>query len=136
MPFSNASSGALTTSRSRLLLKGEEPYSVGEFLEQSRLPSSSWLLQINRVTLPPTDPELVDRRATLVFDHTPPVKPTHDEIKAARELLVQMCAVGFPNIQREFIDVFTSFLQTSKSLNYKSLSVLLQRSASTCDQGK
>ncbi|XP_017025668.1 uncharacterized protein Apoltp [Drosophila kikkawai] len=116
VPFSNASSGALTTSRSRLVLRGEDPYSVGEFLEQN--------------------PELVDRRATLVFDHTPAVKPTHDEIKAARELLVQMCAVGFPNIQREFIDVFTSFLQTSKSLDYKTLSELLQRSASTCDQGK
>jgi len=35
VPFSNASSGALTTSQSRLKLKGEEPYSAGEFLEQS-----------------------------------------------------------------------------------------------------
>ncbi|XP_043065229.1 LOW QUALITY PROTEIN: uncharacterized protein LOC108101203 [Drosophila ficusphila] len=116
VPFSNASSGALTTSRSLLKLRNEEPYSVGEFLEQIS--------------------EFVDRRATLVFDHTPPVKPSHDEITAARELLVQMCAVGFPNIQREFIDVFTNFLQTAKSLNYKTLSVLLQRSASTCEQGK
>ncbi|XP_016937028.3 uncharacterized protein Apoltp [Drosophila suzukii] len=116
VPFSNASSGALTTSQSRLKLKGEEPYSAGEFLEQN--------------------PEMVERRATLVFDHTPAVKPSHDQIKAARELLVQMCAVGFPNIKREFIDVFTNFLQTSKSLDYKTLSVLLQRSASTCEQGK
>lgn len=83
-----------------------------------------------------TDPEVVERRATLVFDHTPAVKPSHDEIKAARELLVEMCRVGFPNIQREFIDVFTNFLQTSKSLDYKTLSVLLQRSASTCEQGR
>ncbi|XP_032572582.1 uncharacterized protein LOC6611837 [Drosophila sechellia] len=116
VPFSNASSGALTTSTSRLKLDGVESYSAGEFLEQN--------------------PELVDRRATLVFDHTPAVKPSHDEIKAARELLVEMCRVGFPNIQREFIDVFTNFLQTSKSLDYKTLSVLLQRSASTCEQGR
>ncbi|EDW76449.2 uncharacterized protein Dwil_GK14654 [Drosophila willistoni] len=116
LPFSNASSGALTTSQSKLELKGEESYSISEFLEQNT--------------------EMIERRATLIFDHTPPVKPTHDEIKAARELLVQMCASGFPNIQREFIDVFTNFLQTSKSLNYKTLSTLLQRSASTCDQGR
>ncbi|KAH8289923.1 hypothetical protein KR018_003642 [Drosophila ironensis] len=116
VPFSNASSGALTTSRSRLELKLSDSYSVSEFLEQN--------------------PEMVDQRATLIFDHTPLVKPSHDEIKAARELLLEMCAVGFPNIKREFIDVFTNFLQTSKSLNYKTLSVLLQRSASTCEQGK
>ncbi|XP_017105517.3 uncharacterized protein Apoltp [Drosophila bipectinata] len=116
VPFSNASSGALTTSRSKLELKGEESYSSNEFLEQN--------------------PELVDRRATLIFDHTPAVKPTHGEIKAARDLLVEMCAVGFPNIKREFIDVFTNFLQTAKSLDYKTLSTLLQRSASTCPQGR
>ncbi|XP_039479409.1 uncharacterized protein LOC120443997 [Drosophila santomea] len=116
VPFSNVSSGALTTSTSRLKLTGEESYSAGGFLEQH--------------------PEFVERRDTLVFDHTPAVKPSHDEIKAARELLVEMCKVGFPNIQREFIDVFTNFLQTSKSLSYKTLSVLLQRSASTCEQGR
>ncbi|XP_034669576.1 uncharacterized protein LOC117902369 [Drosophila subobscura] len=116
VPFSNASSGALTTSRSRLLLKEEDSYSAGEFLEQNT--------------------EFVERRATLVFDHTPAVKPSHDEIKAAREQLLEMCAVGFPNIQREFIDIFSSFLHTCKSLDYKTLSVLLQRSAGTCDQGR
>jgi len=79
---------------------------------------------------------MVERRSSLIFDHTPPVKPSHDEIKAARELLVEMCRVGFPNIQREFIDVFTSFLQSSKGLDYKTLTVLLQRSASICPQGK
>ncbi|XP_064556915.1 uncharacterized protein Apoltp [Drosophila montana] len=116
VPFSNGSSGALTTTRSTLRLEGEDTYSISEFLEKNI--------------------ELVERRSALIFDHTPPVKPSHDEIKAARELLVQMCAVGFPNIQREFIDVFTNFLQTSKSLDYKTLTVLLQRSASICPQGK
>lgn len=82
------------------------------------------------------DIEFVERRSSLIFDHSPAVKPTHDEIKAARELLVEMCKVGFPNIQREFIDVFTSFLETAKSLDYKTLTILLQRSASICSQGK
>lgn len=82
------------------------------------------------------DIEFVERRSSLIFDHSPPVKPTHDKIKAARELLVQMCAWGFPNIQREFIDFFTNFLETTKSLDYKTLTILLQRSASICTQGK
>ncbi|XP_030377336.1 uncharacterized protein LOC115626195 [Scaptodrosophila lebanonensis] len=116
IPFSNASTGAVTTSQSKFELKGEESYSSNEFLEQNN--------------------ELIDRRSTLIFDHTPLVKPTHGEIKAARELLKEMCAVGFPNIQREFIDVFTKFLQTTKSLDYKALTVLLQRAASICEQGK
>ncbi|EDW03099.1 uncharacterized protein LOC6561417 [Drosophila grimshawi] len=116
VPFSNGSFGALTTTRSKLQLEDEESYSISEFLEQNI--------------------EMVERRSSLIFDHTPSVKPSHDEIKAARDLLVQMCAVGFPNIQREFIEVFTNFLQTTKSLDYKTLTVLLQRSASTCPQGK
>ncbi|XP_034475095.1 uncharacterized protein LOC117782196 [Drosophila innubila] len=116
VPFSNGSSGALTTTKSKLLLTGSDDYSISEFLEQNI--------------------EMVERRSPLIFDHTPPVKPTHDEIKVARELLVEMCALGFPNIQREFIDVFTNFLQSSKSLDYKTLTVLLQRSASICSQGK
>ncbi|TDG46759.1 hypothetical protein AWZ03_006806 [Drosophila navojoa] len=116
VPFSNGSSGALTTTRSTLRLDSEDAYGVSEFLDKNV--------------------EFVERRSALVFDHTPPVKPSHDEIKAARDHLVQMCVVGFPNIQREFIDVFTNFLQTSKSLDYKTLTVLLQRSASICDQGK
>ncbi|KAH8395625.1 hypothetical protein KR222_003717 [Zaprionus bogoriensis] len=116
VPFSNGSSGALTTSLSKLQMQGEEPYSVSQFLEENV--------------------EYVERRSSLIFDHSPPVKPTHDEIKAARALLVEMCAAGFPNIQREFIDVFTSFLETSKSLDYKTLTVLLQRSESICSQGK
>lgn len=36
VPFSNGSSGALTTSQSKLKLQGEESYSVSEFLESSK----------------------------------------------------------------------------------------------------
>lgn len=71
-----------------------------------------------------------------MFDHTPAIKPTHGEIKASRDLLKDMCAVGYPKIQREFIDVFTQFLQTTKYLDYKALTQLLARSASICENGK
>lgn len=72
----------------------------------------------------------------MLFDHTPAVKPTHGEIKASRELLKELCALGFPKIQREFIDVFTTFLHTTKYLDYKALTQLLARSASICENGK
>lgn len=36
IPFSNGTTGAITTSRSKLELKGEESYSSGEFLAESR----------------------------------------------------------------------------------------------------
>ncbi|XP_051858776.1 uncharacterized protein LOC117563530 [Drosophila albomicans] len=116
VPFSNGSSGALTTSKSTLLLTGSNDYSISEFLEQNV--------------------EMVERRSPLIFDHTPLVKPTHDQITAAHELLKNMCALGLPNIKREFIDAFTNFLQATKSLDYKTLTVLLQRSAGICTQGK
>ena len=38
IPFSNSSSGAVTTVLSRLQLKGEESYSSGEFLAEGKPP--------------------------------------------------------------------------------------------------
>lgn len=43
-----------------------------------------------------------------------------------------MCSTGFPNIQREFIDVFTQFLHTARQLSYGALDQLLARSGSMC----
>ncbi|XP_037927466.1 apolipophorins [Teleopsis dalmanni] len=116
IPFSNSSTGAVTTTSSRLQLKGEESYSSGEFLADYD--------------------EIIEVRDTLLFDHTPSVKPTHGEIKAARDLLKEMCAVGFPNIRKEFSKYFTQFLQTAKNLDYKALSQLIARAASICENGK
>ncbi|KAL9926249.1 apolipoprotein lipid transfer particle isoform 1-T7 [Glossina fuscipes fuscipes] len=116
MPFSNATSGAVTTSSHKLEFKGESSNNNQEF--------------------PYQDGELVEKRSTLLFDHTPVAKPTHGEIKASRELLKEMCTLGFPKIQREFIDAFIRFLQTTKHLDYKALTQLLARSASICDHGK
>lgn len=45
-----------------------------------------------------------------------------------------MCSVGFPNIQREFIEAFTKFLHTARQLSYKALFQLLTRSASICGE--
>ncbi|XP_046812149.1 apolipophorins [Lucilia cuprina] len=116
IPFSNASTGAVTTTTQTLEFKGEDTFSVGEFLAENN--------------------EFVEKRSTLLFDHTPAIKPTHGEIKASRDLLKEMCAVGYPKIQREFIEVFTNFLQTTKYLDYKALTQLLARSAGICENGK
>lgn len=64
------------------------------------------------------------------------IKPTHGEIKASRDLLKDMCAAGYPHIKREFIDVFSKFLETTRNLEYKALSQLLARAASICEHGK
>lgn len=71
-------------------------------------------------------------RTTLLFDHYPTPKHTHGEVRAARDLLIRMCSTGFPNIQREFIEVFTQFLHTARQLSYGALDQLLARSVSMC----
>lgn len=78
----------------------------------------------------------VESRSTLLFNHAPSPKPTHGEIKASRDLLKQMCKLGFPDIQRDFIDVFSSFLTTAKLLSHQALQQLLARATSICESGK
>ncbi|XP_055847743.1 uncharacterized protein LOC129913211 [Episyrphus balteatus] len=117
IPFSSNQSGAVTVAHAKLLLKTEEKYNSADFFTYE-------------------DENLIEKRSPLLFDHTPATKPTHGEIRASRDLLKQMCEVGFPNIQREFIDVFTNFLQTTKHLDYKALTQLLARSAGICSNGK
>lgn len=76
----------------------------------------------------------IGARSTLLFNHYPSTKPTHGEIKTARELLKQMCNLGFPDIQRDFIEVFTKFLHTARLLSHTALHELLARAASICRQ--
>nr|XP_036224407.1 apolipophorins isoform X1 [Bactrocera oleae]XP_036224408.1 apolipophorins isoform X1 [Bactrocera oleae] len=114
--FSNNHTGAITRVESRLVLQGEENYNKGDFLiEQDNI---------------------VERRSTLLFDHTPSTKPTPTEIKLARDLLKEMCIRGFPYIKRNFLGVFTNFLHTIKQLDYEALTQLLGRSTSICEKGK
>lgn len=115
VPFSNGPSGAVTTSRLSLVLADEEEFQ-----------------------LPPEGIQMaaVSKRTSLLFDHTPSRKPTHDEIKASREYLIQMCKLGFPDIQRDYPDKFSKFLSTSRLLTHTALSQLLARAGSICDNGK
>lgn len=114
VPFSNNGTGAVTVSKIHLTLADEESY---------ELPSRE--TEINII-----------KRAPLLFNHYPTPKPTHGEIKASRDLLKQMCKLGFPNIQREFIDVFTKFLMTARVLSFSALKQLVSRASSICDNGK
>lgn len=80
--------------------------------------------------------ETIDKRQTLLYDHSFSPKPTHGEIKFSREYLKQMCRSGFPNIQREFPDSFVKFLSASKQLSLNTLQQLLNRAGSICTNGK
>lgn len=114
VPFSNNGSGAVTISKIHLTLADEETYE-----------------------LPAREPEIhIAKRTPLTFNHYPTPKPTHGEIKASRDLLKQMCKSGFPNIKREFIDVFTKFLGTARALSVAALKQLVSRASSICDNGK
>lgn len=114
VPFSNNQSGAVTESKISLTLVDEELYELPAF----------------------DDPAEIEKRSTLLFNHYPSPKPIHGEIKAARDLLKEMCRLGFPDIQRDFIDVFTKFLQTARVLSYTALYQLLSRATSICSNGK
>lgn len=111
VPFSNNQSGAVTESRTSLKLVEEFTFeSTTTFNEKSE----------------------VTTRSTLLFNHYATSKPTHGEIKTSRDLLKQMCSLGFPDIQRDFIDVFTKFLQTTRLLSNTALHELLNRASSIC----
>lgn len=114
VPFSNHQSGAATESLIELKLTKEEEYEPSGFEEETEIKT----------------------RSQLFFNHYPTPKPTHNEIKASRELLRQMCKLGFPDIQRDFIDAFTKFLQTARLLSHEALYQLLSRGISICENGK
>lgn len=112
LPFSNERNGAVTESTITLKLLDEE---INEYPEEAFT---------------------IHKRSPLLFDHTPSARTPHGEIKAAREFLVKMCELGFPDIQRGFPDVFASFLSTARLLTYSTLQQLLVRSSSICKNGK
>lgn len=81
---------------------------------------------------------LVKKREKLLFNHYPTPKPSTGEIRNARDLLQRMCKLGFPDIKRQFIDVYTKFLQNARLLSTTALHQLFARASSICndDNGK
>ncbi|KFB38034.1 AGAP008807-PA-like protein [Anopheles sinensis] len=115
VPFSNGLAGAVTETATKLELTDEDTY-TDEGQQKEEID--------------------IQRRSTLLYDHTPSLRDSHDEIKASRELLKQLCALGFPNIKRDFPDVFLSFLTAARGLSTNALYQLLARSGSICDNGR
>ena len=113
VPLSQEDKGAVTETFSKLSLADSESGSFGN-----------------------DDNEEIELRSSLLYDHTPTVKQSHTEIKASREFLKQMCRQGFPDIQRNFTDVFLNFLSASRLLSYSALNQLLTRADSICANGK
>ncbi|XP_049547862.1 uncharacterized protein LOC125959115 [Anopheles darlingi] len=114
VPFSNGLAGAVTETSTKLSFFQEESYTQEE----------------------PKDELDIQQRSSLLYDHTPSVRESHDELKASRELLKQLCALGFPNIRRNFPDVFLNFLGAARTLSMNALHQLLFRSHSICDSGR
>lgn len=110
-PFSNQDAGAATIVTQRLILLTENSKTVEEQLE-------------------------ISRRTGLLFDHVPSSKPTYDEIKTARDLIKKMCSQSTDDVQIEFSDLFTKFIQTLRLLSYPSLAALYGHAAMTCPTGR
>lgn len=117
VPFSNNQSGAVTQSFVRLHLL--DATDTG--------PVAGGHTVITMVEVKP-----ITRRSSLLFNHYPTPKLTHDENKKSKLLLNQMCKLGYPDIQRDFIEVFTKFLQSSRHLSLNALQQMLNRAASIC----
>lgn len=117
VPFSNNQSGAVTQSIARLKFIDETDSTPSILLSHSASGEDNPSINI---------------RSTLLFNHYPTPKLTHDENKKSKALLNQMCKLGYPDIQRDFIDVFTKFLQSSRHLSLNALQQMLNRAASIC----
>lgn len=120
VPFSNGGSGAVTTSTIRLNL-----------LEENTIE--------NKEATGYDTENVIKKREKLLFNHYPTPKHTTGEIKIARGLLQKMCKFGFPDIKRQFIDVYSKFLQNARLLSTTALHQLFSRASSICndnDNGK
>lgn len=113
VPFSNNENGAVTISKLKLTLADEESYEL--------MTASSY-----------DEEEPIKKREPLLYNHYPTPKPKTGEIKATWELLKEMCNLGFPDIKRQFIDVFSKFLHSAKSLSTTALHELFRRGSSIC----
>lgn len=111
-PFSNQNAGAATIVAQRLILLTENNKTVEE--EQME----------------------ISRRANLLFDHVPSSKPTYDEIRTARDLIKKMCSQSTDDVQIQFSDLITKFIQTLRLLSYPSLTALYGHAAMTCPTGR
>lgn len=78
----------------------------------------------------------IEKRTSLIYDHSFSPKPTHNEIKISREYLKKMCALGFPNISRDWPEAFVKFLTAAKQLTAKGLQQLLARAKGVCANGR
>lgn len=97
------------------------------------------LLEVEEPISYGNEEEMIKKREKLLFNHYPTPKHTTGEINNARVLLQRMCKLGFPDIKREFIDVYSKFLQNARLLSTKALHQLFSRASSICndnDNGK
>ncbi|KAG7207006.1 hypothetical protein KM043_000897 [Ampulex compressa] len=78
------------------------------------------------------------KRTNLLYDFSKTSKTMHGELRTSRDLLKGMCRLGTSTdeMQQSFSETFTSFVQSSRHLDYPSLSQLFARANSICRSGK
>ncbi|XP_012280436.1 uncharacterized protein LOC105699757 [Orussus abietinus] len=77
------------------------------------------------------------KRTNLLYDHASTPKPTHGELRAARDLVKSMCTLGAAEeMQERFSEMFTKFIHSARVLNYPSLSQLFSRANGVCKNGR
>lgn len=111
-PFSNQNAGAATTLKQKLELQSEAfEASVNEQNE-------------------------IVKRASIIFDHIPSVKPTNSELKESRNLLKKLCGQSRENMEIEFSDLFSRLIHTLRILPYPALSALYRHATMACTTGR
>lgn len=78
------------------------------------------------------------RRTNLLYDYSKTPRTMHGELRSSRDLLKTMCKLGVSSeeLQQRFSETFTAFVQSTRLLDYPSLSQLFFRANSICKHSK
>ncbi|CAL7937265.1 unnamed protein product [Xylocopa violacea] len=78
------------------------------------------------------------RRTSLLYDYSKTPRTVHGELRSSRDLLKTMCKLGVSSdeLQQRFSETFTAFIQSTRLLDYPSLSQLFVRANGICKTGK
>ncbi|XP_076760898.1 apolipoprotein lipid transfer particle [Xylocopa sonorina] len=78
------------------------------------------------------------RRTSLLYDYSKTPRTVHGELRSSRDLLKTMCKLraSSDELQQQFSETFTAFIQSTRLLDYPSLSQLFVRANGICKTGK
>lgn len=113
-PFSNNAAGAATIARQKLILVKE----------------------LEELGYEEPQPDMVERRTNLLFNHVATPKPTSGELRESRDLIKRLCKLSNADMHIEFSNLFTKFIHTSRQLSNIALHQLYNRAKVICATGR